>query len=195
MLNLVVIRTGESEYDGQGRIQGALDVPLSADGLRQVEQAAQQIHRADISPSALYAGPCRSVQQSAEILGQAFQLKPKTIDRLSNIDHGLWQGMLVDEVKAKQPKVYKKWRESPDSVCPPEGETMHQVRGRLQKVLGKLQKKHKSGAIALVLPRPLATVMKSLIRREAIGDLWCDPSEGTPLWELIEAVSSPRADA
>ncbi len=58
------------------------------------------------------------------LIGAALKLKPKTLERLQNLDHGLWQGMLIEEVKRKQPKVYKQWQEQPENVCPPEGEML-----------------------------------------------------------------------
>ncbi|MDC0937175.1 histidine phosphatase family protein [Pirellulales bacterium] len=187
MFDLVLIRAGESEYDGQGRIQGALDVPLSAAGSRQATEASVQLKAAPLKIAAVYAGPSSSVTETAAIIGKALDLKPRTLDLLANIDHGLWQGMLLDDVKAKQPKVFKKWRESPDAVCPPEGESLAVVRQRLQKALAKLRKKHKSSMVALVLPGPLTRVMQSVLWEKPAGDLWESPPPSDNLWELIEA--------
>ena len=57
-------------------------------------------------------------------IGATLDLKVKTLDKLQNLDHGLWQGMLVSDVKTKQPKVYRQWQEQPETVCPPQGETL-----------------------------------------------------------------------
>ena len=40
MLTILLIRSGTTEFDAQGRIQGTLDVPLSDEGLRQARAAA-----------------------------------------------------------------------------------------------------------------------------------------------------------
>ena len=58
---------------------------------------------------------CRSAQETAELIGRGLKLKPKALERLQNLDHGLWQGMRIDEVKHKQPKVYKQWQEHPEN--------------------------------------------------------------------------------
>ena len=63
MLEILLIRTGATEYECQGRIQGTLDVPLSDDGRQQVEKVAEQLRGQTVE--ALYAGPCRATQQSA----------------------------------------------------------------------------------------------------------------------------------
>ena len=90
MLKVLLIRTGATEYDSQGRVQGTLDVPLSEDGRQQVELVADELRYQSID--ALYTGPCRATRQSAEMLAEQLQLKAKIIDSFSNLDHGLWQG-------------------------------------------------------------------------------------------------------
>ena len=184
MLKIVLIRTGYTEYECQGRIQGTLDVPLSEDGRKQVEAITESIR--DQSIVALYCGPCRASQQSAEIINEKLGIKTKKIDSFQNLDHGLWQGMLIEEVKTKQPKVYKQWQEHPESVCPPNGETVQQVRERVQSALAKLAKKHRDGAVGVLVPDPLYSVLHSMLLQESVSDLWGTVNGSGPAWELLE---------
>ena len=183
MLNILLIRSGSTEYANQGRVQGTLDVPLSEEGRRQAELAAGQLR--DQSIEALYCGPCRASQQTAEIIGQELDLRPRPNEKLRNLDHGLWQGMLVEEVKAKQPKVYRQWQEHPETVCPPEGETLQHAQARLQTVLARITKKHKSGTIAVVLNDPLASLCRGILLQDKLGDLWQSSGHPRQLWESI----------
>ena len=48
MLKLILIRTGETEYECQGRVQGTLDIPLSEDGRLQVEKVASELRNTPI---------------------------------------------------------------------------------------------------------------------------------------------------
>jgi broad specificity phosphatase PhoE len=80
--------------------------------------------------------------------------------------------MLIDEVKQKQPTVYRQWQEQPESICPPEGETIDHARERVETALSRLLKKHKTGVIGLVVPEPLASVVREHLSHEALGDLW-----------------------
>jgi broad specificity phosphatase PhoE len=189
MLTILLIRSGNTEFDVQGRIQGTLDVPLCEEGLRQAEAAAEELAARSPAIDALYAGPCLSAQQTAEILGERLDLKHKTIKKLHNLDQGLWQGLLFDEVKTKQPKVYRQWQERPDTVCPPEGETLQVAAERLKKSLAKLTKKHKSGTIALVLSQPLASVLSSLLHHGQPPCLCHSVAATKPLWEPIEVAA------
>jgi broad specificity phosphatase PhoE len=186
MLSILLIRSGRTEYDCQGRIQGMLDVPLSEDGRREVQAGAAQLAAYQASIKALYAGPCRSAQETAELLADALKAKVKTIESLHNLNHGLWQGMLFDEVKAKQPKVFRQWQEKPDTVRPPEGETLQEARERLRAALAKLAKKHKSGTVALVLGQPLADVLRCMLHQGASPTV-CEAEDATtPLWEQLD---------
>ena len=130
--------------------------------------------------AAIYTSPCQSAEQTAEALGEALDVKVKTLDKLQNLDHGLWQGMLVTDVKTKQPKVYRQWQEQPETVCPPQGETLVDAEERLQAAVAKLTKKHKTeGLVAVVLPEPLASVLRHVLRHDDLGDLW-QSRNGTP---------------
>jgi probable phosphoglycerate mutase len=184
MFQIMLIRPGTTEYDQQGRVQGTLDIPLCEDGRQEVDAMVNQLRDQPIT--AVYSSPSQCAQQTADALAAARDLKVKTIDNLENLDHGLWQGMLISDVKAKQPKVYRHWQEQPETVCPPQGEPLSDAKDRVQGVLAKLMKKHKSeGLLAVVVPEPLASVVRNVLRQDDWGDLWhC--SEAAPRWELIE---------
>ena len=184
MQKILLIRTGTTEYESQGRIQGTLDVPLSEDGRQEVEQLTENLRQHPVEM--LYYAPCRATQQSAEIISEKLGLKSRKLDALQNLDHGLWQGMLIEEVKTKQPKVYKQWQENPESVCPPNGETLQQARERLQQALAKLVKKHKEGTVALLVPEPLMSLLHCMLLQETVGSLWRSNSEKSPPWEVID---------
>ena len=49
---------------------------------------------------------------------------------------------------------------------------MSSARQRVQTALEKILKKHKSGAIAIVVPGPLACIVRSYLDQTDLGDLW-----------------------
>lgn len=188
MPTLLLVRPGATEFDQQGRIQGTLDIPLCEDGRRQTEEAIEGLVARQ--PVVVYASPCQSAQQTAEMIVEAAakagnSIKSKTLDKLINLDHGLWQGMLVDEVRTKQPKVYRQWQDQPHTVCPPGGETLLDAEARVAAVLSKLLKKHKEGVVALVAPEPLASVIRHIVHHDEVTGLW-KGSERCGVWEAIE---------
>lgn len=184
MFKILLIRPGVTEYDQQGRIQGTLDIPLCEDGRRQVEAMIDQLRPQPIT--AIYTCPSQAALQTAEALGEAVDVKVKSLDTLQNLDHGLWQGMLVQDVKTKQPKVYRQWQEQPETICPPQGETVIDTEQRLQLALAKLTKKYRAeGLVAVVLPEPAASVLRHVLRHDNLGDLWKSGNGAAP-WEIIE---------
>ncbi len=191
MVQILLIRPGATEYDQQGRVQGTLDIPLCEDGRQEVGAMVAELR--DHPIAAIYASPCESADQTAEALAGALDMKVKTLDKLQNLDQGLWQGMQVADVKSKQPKVYRQWQEQPEKVCPPQGETLSAAKQRVSAALAKLLKKHKTDAmVAIVVPEPLASVVRNVVRNEEWGDLWQRPTDAAQ-WQLIDVPEAVAA--
>ena len=189
MLKIFLVRPGSTDFDEQGRIKGTLDVPLNDHGNEQVARTIAELSGQAIE--AIYCGPCQSCQQTARSLAEPRELRVKQLDALKNLDHGLWHGKLIEDVKLHQPKVYCQWQEHPETVCPPQGETVITARQRLAAALEKLWKKHKDGTIAIVAPEPLASMLRSVLNHSDLGDLWkveCDFGG----WETIEMDSDSQ---
>ena len=182
MVQIVLIHPGSTDYDEQKRIQGTLDIPLNEHGNQEVRRMIEDLRPLNIS--AVYCGPCQSACETAEAISEALGAKMKTLDTLKNIDHGLWQGMLVEDVKRKQPKVYRGWQEQPSTVCPPEGELLSTAQDRVQTAVTKILKKNKEGTIAIVAPEPLASVIHGYLLQRDVGDMW-KGGEVCGKWEAI----------
>ena len=196
MAQIVLVRPGSTDYDTQGRIQGTLDIPLSEQGRAEARRLAEQLRSHGITT--VYTSCCHAATETAEVIAQTLDVKLKKLDRMQNIDHGLWQGMLVEDVKRKQPKVYRQWQEQPEIICPPEGEMLSQARERVEAALAKVVKKNKDSTVAVVLPEPLASVARSYLTQSEIGGLWKGVS-ACGSWEVIgikpNAASSPTTDS
>jgi probable phosphoglycerate mutase len=194
MLTILLVRAGHTEFDAQGRIFGTLDVPLSDQGRQQAEDAAERLVSYADPIDAIYAGPGRSAQETAAILSGRLAQKPKAVEDLRNINQGLWQGMLYNDVKSKQPKVFRQWQEAPETVCPPEGESVAEARERLAAAVAKLAKRHKhQGTLVLVVPSPAALVLERHLRGEVLTGL-CQPAcSGASTWSTIQLPAPVKA--
>ena len=172
MTRIALVRPGSTDFDRQGRITGTLDIPLDEEGLQQAALVAEALSGEAVE--AVYCSPCEAAQETAAFVGKAHGLKPKTVEKLRNLDLGLWQGMLTDDVKRKHPKVFRQWQEHPQSVCPPEGEMIYDALARIEAVLAKLLKKYKDkeGLIVLVVPKPLVTLLQCHFDAAELSDLW-----------------------
>ena len=82
------------------------------------------------------------------------------------------------------------WQDHPEKVCPPEGESVSAAQIRVGATLARLQKKHRSGVLAIVAPEPLLSLVASQLRPSGLGDLWkVECACGS--WDSIE-VEGPR---
>lgn len=183
MLKVILIRPGASDFIDQGRIQGTLDVPLNEHGETEVAKLIAELGNQQIA--AIYCSMCQPAEATASAIADALHVKLKPLRGMQNVNQGLWQGMLVDEVKRKQPTVYRQFQDQPECVRPPEGETLAEANDRVDKVVDKLLKRHRDGTIGLVLPEPLATLVKVKLGKGKLGDLWqAVTSHGD--WQLLE---------
>lgn len=183
MLRIVLIRPGTTDYDEQERIQGTLDIPLNAKGISEVAHVVEQLK--DKGIETIYAPSCQPAQQTAEALAKGLAVRWKKLDRMQNLDHGLWQGLPVSEVRHKQPKVYRQWQEQPENVCPPEGEMLSEAEERVRVAMTKLLRRRKEGVIAVVVSEPLASLVRRYIKHDDLGDLWkALGSHGR--WEVLD---------
>lgn len=183
MVRVVLIRPGSTDFDEQGRIKGTLDIPLNETGNQQIQQAANEL--SNMAIEVVFSAPCQAAEQTARLLSQHLHVRTKTVADLRNVDHGLWQGRRIDEVKATQRKVFRQWQEQPETVCPPDGEMLSSARIRVQTAIDKLLRKHRSGAVALVVPEPLASLAKNYLDHSELGDLW-EAETACGQWESIE---------
>jgi broad specificity phosphatase PhoE len=174
MLQIVLIRPGSTDYDVQGRIQGSLDIPLNEQGLAEAAQTAERLR--DCGLEMVYAPATQPPLETAQVIAKALGIKLKKIERLENHHQGLWEGMLVEDVRHKQPKVYRQWQEQPENVCPPEGEMLGEADDRVRAAVTKLLKRHKEGTIGLVLPEPLLSLARRFLSHGELGDLWKAPN-------------------
>src|SRR5262245_13459926 len=183
MVQMIVVRAGSTEFDEQGRIKGTLDIPLSEAGQGQVGRLINELRQIPINQ--IYSSPCRSAQQTAESLAADHRLKVKVLDELQNLDHGLWHGKLIDEVRVSQPKVFRQLQDHPETVCPPQGEPVGNAVERVKSLVSRLLRKHRSGTVAVVVPEPVASFVCAALKQVELGDLWKAECE-VGGWQMID---------
>jgi broad specificity phosphatase PhoE len=168
MCEVVLIRPGATSYDEQHRVQGVLDIPLSERGQGEVSRMAHElaITLAGSRLAALYCGPCENVIRTAEVVGRTLGLRPKRIDELRNLDHGLWQGLQIDEIRRRNTRLFRQWIEDPATICPPQGETVASAMERIKTAFRPLIRRHHDEPIGLVVGEPLGRMVACYLKCE-----------------------------
>lgn len=167
-LNILLVRAGSTELDDQGRITGSLDMPLSQSGEQEARAISVELDSYEID--AIFSASCVSAQQTAQLLSRNGEIRVRVEESWVNLNHGLWHGKSIEELKEMQPKLYRQWQENPESVCPPDGETIEEVRSRVKSVLKRIFRKFNGGTVAIVAPDPLLSIIRSEIDDSKIGN-------------------------
>lgn len=159
MDEVCLIRPGCTDFDEQRRIQGSLDLPLNPRGREQVERVIEHLRGRPLE--VIYTSASEPARATAEEIGESLDVPVKELDDLRNLDQGLWQGLQLDDIRRKFPKVYKQWKESPESICPPNGETVKEAVDRVRRALRKPLKRR--SPFAVVASEPLATLVRCVV--------------------------------
>lgn len=194
MVQLLLVRSGSTEWDEQQRIKGTTDLPLSEMGAGQAARLVEELHEHKIDY--LYASPCRCASETAAQIARDHRLKVKPLSGLQNLDHGLWHGKRIDELRQSQPRLFRQLMEHPETVCPPEGEPIGDAVERVREAIAWIRKKHPLGVVALVVPGPVAKLVQGVLGPCELGDLWraeCDCGDWCAIDLEREAVAGVRS--
>lgn len=163
MSTIVLIRPGSTDYNQQSRLLGALEMPMNAAGLEEVQAIVRQLQASQVRLDAILASPAEPACGTARAIAESQHgAKVKELDELRNVDQGLWQGLPEADVRKRYPKVFRSGREKPQTICPPEGESLGDACERIQKVLNKAIRKYK--VFAVVVADPIATVIRCTLQ-------------------------------
>jgi broad specificity phosphatase PhoE len=138
---IVLVRHGETDWNRERRYQGHADTPLNEAGRRQAVELADALR--DEGLTAVYTSPLRRAAETGDIVAQRLGLAAEELEALREIDVGDWQGLTVDEVKARFPEqVDVAWRSGW-----PNGETHDELSARVIPALIGLDRIHMGGHV------------------------------------------------
>ena len=128
-MRILLARHGETQWNVEGRTQGqGYDIPLSGTGREQALQLGARL--AGLPIARAVASPLLRARQTAELALGERAGRLGFDPRLMEISHGAWEGLTAEEVRRDFPEVQKAWREAPERVTLPGGESFAQVDAR-----------------------------------------------------------------
>ena len=153
-LQLGLILAGETPWQQEQRVQGTTDLPLADAGRASVRAALALC--AGREPAVIHHAPDEAATETAQIIAGALGARTKSVPELQGPDLGLFEGLLIDEVKERYPKRFRQWMDEPLTVTAPEaGESIGDARGRIFGAVQRILRKAKGGHAAVVL-HPIA---------------------------------------
>lgn len=174
MLKLILIPAAQTDWRATGRLAGDTDLPLNETGHRQAILWASQL--STIHPAIVRCGPEQSTKQTGSIIAHQLGIRMRTVKNLREMNLGHWQGLTIQDFEERFPKVHRQWRAEPESIEPPEGETVSAVADRLASALLKIRKKHEDESVAI----PLGQYAFAILRCRLIDDSYAR------FWEYVD---------
>ena len=184
---LVLLRHGQTQFIVEKRFQGQMEAPLSSLGERQAELAGARLARPhaapalpipDTAPFAIVHSPLGRALRGAEIVAAAMTAAGRVTPPLRadagflEIGQGDWEGLKDAEIEARFGKSLAAWRRWPTRFYAPGGESLEQVRARVEGSLAVLLAEMADG-----MPRG------TMDRHQVLG--YTDAAQQGPRWSLI----------
>ena len=193
MTHLILVRHGQTDWNKNGRIQGQLDIPLNAEGKKQIQTIiAGLAHLKGIKNiDALYSSHLSRSWETAEAIGKIFSLKVKRLKELNELNQGVWQGLLEKHLMKRYKKLYAIWKENPSVTKPPKGEDLKEASDRVMSVVKEIVKRHNGHAVCIVTHEIVSTLIKSYYKKTDIDKIWQHLPKNASL-EVIEVKNGPR---
>lgn len=145
MLELYLIRHGQTDYSRENRFCGSIDPPLNDVGLRMADAFGAAY--AQRPWTAIYSSPSVRARATAGALAQRVGAEVIVEDGLCEIAYGDWEGMRHDDVKERWPEAYAYWAADTASRGTPGGETAFHVAARAARVVEKIKREVPDGRV------------------------------------------------
>ena len=130
----ILIRHGESLSNREGRVQGQADVELSYTGRQQAAAVAAWCKSQSFQNQSceLWSSPLCRAQETAEVIGTVIGLPVQLENKLVELNAGVFQGHLWDDLADRFPEDVARWRSGDVDFQIPGGESRRQLaeRGR-----------------------------------------------------------------
>ncbi len=134
--HLILMRHGETDWNAQARLQGHRDIPLNPTGLRQAAAAAPSV--AALAPDQIVSSDLSRARTTAAAVAELTRLPVRIDPRLRETSMGLWEGLTREDVVARWPGEWERWRTTSAHNSPPEGESRWQVARRAAEVVDEV---------------------------------------------------------
>jgi broad specificity phosphatase PhoE len=156
--NFFFLRHGQTDWNAQGQFQGHSEIPLNATGLAQAESAAQALAPCGIDIIA--TSPLLRARQTAGIVAAKLGKTPLLDDELRERRFGRFEGLVVNEVKAK---FGLKPHERLNQHLADDAEQWHETTARTANVIGKWLKRYPASSVLFVSHSGLFDALHEMI--------------------------------
>ncbi len=183
---IALARHGETTWNVAGRYQGRLESDLSPRGEAQAKALAEAFRQDALPlaglPTRIISSPLRRCRNTAAPLAEFLSLPVEIDERLIEIGHGSWEGLLREEIAHRDPDRYAAWRSAPSTVAFDGGETLAEVTARWNAFAADLAA---AGEVTVVVTHDaVVRVALLVLQNRPLDDLWQVPVENAAFARL-----------
>ncbi|WP_250257754.1 histidine phosphatase family protein [Dermabacter sp. Marseille-Q3180] len=147
---LILVRHGQTDYNLNGRLQGASDIPLNETGLAQARAVGESLAREE-AIAAVYSSPLGRAQRTAEAIAAHHDLEVTCDARLRERGFGDWEGLTREEIEKEWPFEFALWRAGVSSgLEKARVEHRADVARRFDAACREFSERHESGTVVVV---------------------------------------------
>jgi len=148
LTRIYLIRHAETIWNNERRYQGTLNSPLSELGWDQSYRTRDALRHAPLR--AVYSSPLVRAQETADVIAAPHGLPVMSVDGLSEIRVGEWEGLTTSEIEARYAEAVHQWYTTPHLARIPGGETIEEMRARAVRAFEEIRRRHEGETVAIV---------------------------------------------
>ncbi len=148
MLELILIRHGETDSNIRGSYLGWTDMELNETGLSQVRILRDQLKNTKIDK--IFSSPLKRALQTADIINENYRLDIVYTDGLKERNFGIWDDLTLEEMTQRYPSEYNVWVSDWIKYPIKDGESAIEAYDRSVEFVRELIEKNTEGVFMLV---------------------------------------------
>jgi broad specificity phosphatase PhoE len=137
MKRIFLIRHGEIPSNAINRYAGWSDEELTEAGIKQVRAVSKKLKAYPIKK--LFTSPLRRAVQTAEIVGESFDLAPMVEPGLKELKLGPWEGLCEKEIAKQYPEEWFIWYTNPAKLDLPGRERLEELMERAVRTIERIR--------------------------------------------------------
>ena len=147
MIEMWLIRHGQTDWNLANIVQGQSDIPLNRTGIAQANALALKLKGTKFD--AIYSSDLSRALTTANIVAEQLNLPVNTDPRLREIRQGAWEGSAIAEIKATYPDEFDRKNENPNIPVSPGAETVTEVVTRITQAAHDIHAAHDDQRVLL----------------------------------------------
>lgn len=150
MKRCYLVRHGQTAWNGEDRLQGHTDLPLSPLGVKQADCLRAHFSRRHLHR--IFTSGLQRSRQTAHAIasGNGHGGGPIVEPELAEMHLGDWEGLTPQEIDAQFEGAYAQWRKAPSSITIPNAEPVDAFRQRARRAFGKIVGSMEQGEVVIV---------------------------------------------